>query len=109
MLVSCNELHSVVVEMPGPAISFCHRCSTVFLGAHGYLLFFHFCLFFWTGGGGGGSLVIVVVCYTKYHSNKRLDLYLNHGCVFANASLHCHSAFELREFSDFLLLFTAVD
>ena len=43
------------------------------------------------------------------HSNKRLELYLNHGCVFANASLHCYGAFELWEFSEFLLLFTAVD
>ena len=23
--ISCNEVHSVVVVMPGPAISFCHR------------------------------------------------------------------------------------
>ena len=56
-----------------------------------------------------GSLVIVVVCYkAMQHSKKRLELYLSHGCVFANALLHCYSAFELWEFSDFLFLFTAV-
>ena len=68
---------------------------------HGYLFV---CLFF-------GSLVIVVVCYKAIQHvtvTNKLELYLNHGCVFANASLHCYSAFELWELSDFLLLFTAV-
>ena len=36
------------------------------------------------------------------HSNKTLELYVNHDCVFANASLHCYSAFELWELSDFI-------
>ena len=79
MLASCNELHSVVVVMPGPAISFCHK---VFLG---------------TAISCFGSLVIVVACYKalqRGHNNKRLELYLSHGCVFANALLHCYSAFE---------------
>ena len=51
------------------------------------------CFFFF------GSLVIVVACYRAY--NKRLQLHLNHDCI-ANASLHCYSAFELWELSDFL-------
>ena len=42
------------------------------------------------------------------HSKKRLELYLSHRYVFANALLHFYSAFELWEFSDFLFLFTAV-
>ena len=51
---------------------------------YGYLVFF-------------GSLVIVVACYKamqRGHNNKRLELYLSHGCDFANALLHCYSAFE---------------
>ena len=33
---------------------------------------------------------------------------VNHDCDFANASLHCYSAFELWDLSNFLPLFTAV-
>ena len=58
------------------------------------------------------SLVIVVACYRAMErvtaGNKRLELYVNHDCVFVNASLHCYTAFELWELSDFLPLFTAV-
>ena len=39
---------------------------------------------------------------------KKLELYVNHDGVFANAVLHCYSAFELWEHGDFLPLFTAV-
>ena len=47
MLVSCNELHSVIVAMPGPAISVLSQ-GVVFLGTA-------ICFF--------GSVVIVVACY----------------------------------------------
>ena len=76
--------------MPGPVISFCHKVLC-------FLARTAICFF--------GSLVIVVAYYEamqRGHSNKRLELYLSHGCVFANASLHCYSAFELWELSDFL-------
>ena len=33
---------------------------------------------------------------------------VNHDCDFANASLHCYSAFELWDLSNFLPLFAAV-
>ena len=59
-----------------------------------------------------GSLVIVVACYRSMQrftvQLKRLDLYLNYDCIFANASLHCYSAFELWKLSDLFPLFTAV-
>ena len=72
MLVSCNDLRSVIVAMPGPTISVCHKELC-------FLAFF-------------GSLVIVVACYRAMQRVtvilKRLELYLNNDCVFANASLH---------------------
>ena len=55
--------------------------------------------------------MIVVACYRAMQRvtvTNGLELYVNHDCVFANASLHCYSAFELWELSDFLPLFTAV-
>ena len=76
MLVSCNELHSVIVVMPGPAISVCHK-KLCFLAR----LFVFF-----------SSLVIVVAYYKAMQRLtvilKRLELCLNNDCVFANASLH---------------------
>ena len=54
-----------------------------------------------------GSLVTIVALY-KAMQRVTVTKGLNHDCVFANASLHCYSAFELWEFSDVLLLFTAV-
>ena len=55
-----------------------------------------------------GNRCSVLLSHATCHSNKRLELYVNHDCVFANASLHCYSVFELWELSDFLSLFTAV-
>ena len=79
MLVSRNEVHSVVVVMPGPAITVLSQ-GVAFLGADIWLF---------------GSLVIVVACYRAMQRVtvilKSLELYLNHDCVFANASLHCYS------------------
>ena len=76
MLVSCNELHSVIVAMPGPAISVLSQ-GVVFLGTA--IWFF-------------SSLVIVLACYRAMQRVtvilKRLELYLNNDCVFTNASLH---------------------
>ena len=51
------------------------------------------------------SFCLKVLCFLP---RLRFKLYVNHDCVFANASLHCYSAFELWELSDFLPLFTAV-
>ena len=77
MLVSCNELHSVIVAMPGPAIRQCLSQGVVFLGTA--IWFF-------------GSLAIVVACYRAMQRVtvilKRLELQLNNDYVFANASLH---------------------
>ena len=77
MLVSCNELHSVIAAMPGPDISVCHK-KLCFLARLFGLIF--------------SSLVIVVACYRAMQRVtvilKRLELYLNNECVFANASLH---------------------
>ena len=76
MLVSCNELHSVIAAMPGPDISVCHK-KLCFLGTA--IWFF-------------SSLIIVVACYRAMQRVtvilKRLQLYLNNDCVFANALLH---------------------
>ena len=57
----------------------------MFLDAHGYLFLFFLLLLFSSNRCG------VLQSYTTCHSNKRLELYLNHGCVFANALLHCYS------------------
>ena len=60
-----------------------------------------------------GSLVIVVACYRAMQRVtvilKKLELYLNNDCVFANANANAiASAFVLWKLSDFLPLFTAV-
>ena len=77
-VVSCNEVHYVVVVIAGPVISFCHK--ELILG---------------TAIWFPGSLVIVVACYRVVQrvtvKLKRLELYLFYDCVFANASFHCYS------------------
>ena len=69
-------------------------------------------MFLGTGIWFFGCLVIVVACYRAMQRCivilKSLEFYLNHDCVFDNASLHCYSAFELWKLSDFLPLFTVV-
>ena len=96
MLVSCNEVHSVVVVMPGSAISSVLSQGVVFLGTAIWLF---------------GSLVIVVACYRAMQRVtiilKRLELYLNHNSAFQILRFTVLvSEIELWKLGDILLLFT---
>ena len=89
LFVPRNELHSVVVVMPGSATGFCYKM----------LCFLARLFVFWFS---------IDRCSLSYATYNRLTCALI-TAVFANASLHCYIRLTvLRALSDFLLLFTAV-